>query len=290
MNVPCTHPGCPATVTLPPRMRGAIRDLAAKVARCDDHRATEPDDSRGDAAAPAPTAESVWANRVDHEIVAHYGRAPRLADLPDDVSGLSTIRQIAAAWPGLCTNPRSGRPLRALILSGAAGTLKTTTAYALLGDIVRSDPGGLSLARHDLVTGTEAALMQDTYNDRGFPVPANLRGVFGRARLVLIDDVGSARYATEGHRHQAWLDAINTIYARNTFLVMTTNLATERALFNHIGAAAFSRLVQMSGFTAPGGFVAPDPNDSLTAWPTPIGMLVVTAGPDRRISPGKVHR
>lgn len=248
-TVPCTEPGCGAPVPVPPIAHHSpvLLDVARRGARCPQHQpdlVIDPDPPR-----TATLAES-WARRVPAPVVGFHGRAPGLADLPPVVDERGGLRATVDAWPGWWRP--AGRDVRAIVFADVAGALKTTTAYALMWDLIRgdADPG-----RHHerFRCATEATLLapRDHAGRRTvFDPVRDLRG----ARAVLVDDVGYWReWFGVADRHSAWHALVDHVYCRGLLLVLTTNFATDADLREWIGPAAFSRLVDMSGVPITGG-------------------------------------
>lgn len=276
----CTHPGCGDPVDVPDHFQGVLLDRLARAAVCDEHT---PDDEPMQRDDQAPTVMSTWQSRVPSEIARFYGGAPTLSDLPETLIGLSALRCIAEAWPGRWTHPGSGNPINAIVFSGVSGSLKTTTAYALALDMMRRmDRPDLHHAKVHIAT--EGDLLGDQYNHRGFPTPAHPDRDVRSADVVLVDDVGTARFNSGENRTNAWWTLMNAVSTRGKFLILTTNL-DERHLWDHIGAAAFSRLVGMWGRPIPGGFVAPTSNNPADNgyWPTPVGFGITPTLDDHRM-------
>lgn len=286
-TTPCTHPGCASPVEVPPLISNhpVLGKHFTQSALCPLH---EPDDE-----APAPgerrhlSVEDTWARRVPTEIINHYGQPPSLRDLPRDVMGLESLAQIAAAWPGRWTPQGWDKPVSAIVLGGMVGALKTTTAYALLRDIMeRSDRPDRH--RATIVATSERDLLGDVINDRGWASPATPQKTIGRADVVLVDDVGYGQWNSATRRRTAWKSLMDLMYERGKFLILTTNMQTERELWDHIGPASFSRLAHMVGARTDGVFEPPtsdNPADS-GYWPTPVHMLVLLSTIDRRMSEG----
>ena len=245
-SVKCTHPGCGKTVLIPSRLSGAIRALMTSHATCAEH---DPDGEQQSEPATVVSVSETWARRVPETVRRPYGgRAPTLDDVP--ASQFShVLHTIADAWPGLFTTD-AGRPVSAVILSGPTGTLKTTTAYALIGDLIRRGPDP-ARHHHSVHLSTEAELLQDR-RDGNFPVPAQPVRDIGGAKIVLVDDVGSGRFRTDGSdRMVAWHALVDRAYTRGLFLVITTNM-TSRTFAEWVGPATYSRLVEMTGSQANG--------------------------------------
>lgn len=280
----CTHTGCEHTVEVSAHFKGALLDRLARAAVCPDHE-PEPHEQTPDD--EPPTVMSAWQRRVPTPITQFYGRAPMLGDLPPTLSAVQYLRCIAEAWPQRWLPPSGwDSPVNAIAFAGVTGSLKTTTAYALVGEMLRRMDRP-DLHHEKIYVGTEGDLLGDTYNERGFANPTRPDLTVRRADIVLIDDVGTAHFASGKNRTNSWWALMDEVSKRSKFLIITTNLADERQLWDHMGAAAFSRLVGMWGRPPAGGFVAPtsDRPSDRGYWPTQMDLLITPTDDDHRMMP-----
>lgn len=275
----CTHPGCHTTLDIP-ALSGALAERLSRAWTCDDHAPDTP----AVPTPPVPTVLSSWAHRVPSDILRVYGHPPRLDDLPTSIEVLPSLRRLVDAWPERWTHPSSGQPVNALVLSGTTGTLKTTIAYAMTLDLIRAS------ARPDLHhqrvhIASEGDLLGDQVNDRGWTTPAHPAKTVRGADIVIVDDVGTGYFSRPDHRTSAWWSLLDVLVRRQTLLILTTNITTERGLWDHIGGAAFSRLVHLWGLSASRDFTPPTSDNPADRgyWPSHIGLFITPTLDDYRM-------
>lgn len=282
----CTHDGCEQTIEVAAHFKGLLLDRLASAAVCPQHEPEVPDPPADER---PRTVMSAWQRRVPAPITQFYGRAPLLDDLPSSLAAVQYLRCIGNAWPQRWLPPTGwDSPVNALVLAGVTGSLKTTTAYALVGEMIQRMERP-DLHHEKIYVGTEGDLLGDTYNARGFANPTRPDRTVSRADIVLIDDVGTAHFASGKNRTNSWWALMDEVSKRQKFLIITTNLADERQLWDHIGAAAFSRLVGLWGRPPAGGFTAPtsDRPTDRGYWPTQTDLFITPTEVDHRMLPAR---
>lgn len=237
VGVSCAEPGCPATVTVPEFI--ADSQVLSSHTKCPAHTDPTVTEEPPPGRTVTPTAAAAWGRVVPAPIRhAYAGRPPRIPDLPPELGCVDLLTHIAKAWPARAPSPLSPRPLRALVLGGGAGSLKTTSAYALVGSLVAAG----TVDHRRVFTATEAEIVDDKA----------LLDRLASKDIVLIDDVGQAKHKHWGdeNRHGWWLSVVDLADRRGKFLILTTNFSSEQGLSDYVGYAAASRLAGMVGAVA----------------------------------------
>lgn len=230
VEVPCALCGTPA-----PTMPWFDTDHRRHLVRCGQHTPQSPEPE-------PPGLADVWRARAAefaHETVDRIG----------DALCRRAISATLSHWP----DP----PTRALLLLGPTGIGKTSAAYSLLNGLVLDG----HLHPNDVLASTETDLLAPLTNLSKFADRRDLAPILRGKRVLLLDDLGYSRYASNEDRVSLIQHLLETVKKQRIFLLVTTNAPSVSALQRAIGEAPFSRLWQMVGE----GYLSPGQVDHRTA-------------------------
>ena len=131
-----------------------------------------------------------------------------------------------------------------LIAFGPPGVGKTWLGIAYANTVINAG----YLKPSEVIFGSEADLLASAANAPYAEVgKAFHKLTSGNYKMIVIDDVGRAPWLREDMRPKVWSLVLDSLYADNRMVVITTNLTTED-LSTHIGAGAMDRLRSMTGY------------------------------------------
>jgi DNA replication protein DnaC len=166
------------------------------------------------------------------------------ASLPEKFQGAYTEHpQILERLARMKTG-KQGRGVASAVAIGDTGVGKTYLAVAYANQAIKAG----YFKPSEVLFGSEAALLSAAANAQYADVEkAFTKLISGRYKMIIIDDAGRGTWIRDDMRAKVWSLVLDSLYASNRVVVVTTNLPSKE-LGEYIGEGAMDRLRAMVGY------------------------------------------